>query len=426
MKLILKSSCTISNRGSHSDYDDLMIRSMETNIFLDISDTLSDDEYYGREDEGILEIGKIISNRVDLRYFQTDLWELADDKNPDLEELIAYFFYDEGQKFLEDIFADSIYYIDQVVIKPKYRGYDYGLYALALLLESILLESITNVQVVACHPHPININNIKPVGRCIEEEDRPKIKKAQQLLKRYWSKLGLNNYSEKHNILWGVNWVMPKWIREKLFPSILESQQKEDLIPNILQMDEDNFLKDEDNLIMTQDNICKDFNDFLDCCKEYKIDYEWNNFDSFIMLYYQTNDETLTWIEKLDKNDKNELKKLINKNGESMFDEQKFDILLLAKDFAISDDPNKRLNYCCTVQYEFDARFDSYPSLKVNININVNAISNKYLKLPEDDQLESYQSYLFDLANDEIDNNYAFYNINQYSGSTSIDYKLID
>lgn len=211
MKLILKSSYTISNIGSHSDYDDLMIRSMETNIFLDILDTLSDDEYYEREGEDMtVEIGKIISNRLDLRYSQMGLWELADDKNPDLEKLIAYFCDGEGQEFLEDFFPDAIYYINKVIIKPEYRGYDYGLYALALLL-----ESIADGQVVACHPHPINTDNI--ILHYTDEDDRPDIKKAQQILKRYWSKLGLENYDEKHNILWTTDWTMPEWIREKLF-----------------------------------------------------------------------------------------------------------------------------------------------------------------------------------------------------------------
>ena len=44
-----------------------------------------------------------------------------------------------------------------------------------------------------------------------------KVTKGKLLMRKYWSKVGLNKYSKKHNILWTDQWSMPDWLREKIF-----------------------------------------------------------------------------------------------------------------------------------------------------------------------------------------------------------------
>jgi hypothetical protein len=88
-----------------------------------------------------------------------------------------------------------------VFIKPEYRGHGYGIKALAMFLQNFAWG-----ETVCCHPSPI-----------IDMKDKYSEDKGKLLMKKYWSKLGLDKYSAKHNILWTDEWSMPDWLREQIF-----------------------------------------------------------------------------------------------------------------------------------------------------------------------------------------------------------------
>lgn len=94
-----------------------------------------------------------------------------------------------------------MFYIDQVFVEPQFRGRGYALKAVAIFLEILALR-----EVVSCHPQPIS-----------DLKSEYSLKQGRELMKRYWSKLGLNKYNKKHNILWSESWSMPKWLKEEIF-----------------------------------------------------------------------------------------------------------------------------------------------------------------------------------------------------------------
>ncbi|MFY7807332.1 MAG: hypothetical protein ACOVQ7_28310, partial [Limnoraphis robusta] len=43
---------------------------------------------------------------------------------------------------------------------------------------------------------------------------------------------------------------------------------------------------------------------------------------------------------------------LCNKQGEPIFKPEDIDVLIAAREFALSDDPKKRIDYLCTIEWE--------------------------------------------------------------------------
>ncbi|MBW4534019.1 MAG: hypothetical protein KME09_08770 [Pleurocapsa minor HA4230-MV1] len=180
--------------------------SIEPTIHLENSDT-----YISREDDFKItfirsliklnfedEIGHITAYRFNLNYSDSDLTNLSEKKSTGLSYIASFFFLEEGKN--EDLFG-SIVYIDLVFIKPKYRGQRYAIQAVAMFLKYFACY-----ETVCCFPEPT-----KDI-----EEKYPK-EKGKLLMRRYWSKLGLNKYSAKQNILWTDEWSMPDWLREQIF-----------------------------------------------------------------------------------------------------------------------------------------------------------------------------------------------------------------
>lgn len=73
---------------------------------------------------------------------------LKKDSSDDIwEDTIAYEMFDNGEAI------DNIWYIDEIYIKPPYRGKRYGIYATALFLHKMIGCELH--QVVAAHPSPL-------------------------------------------------------------------------------------------------------------------------------------------------------------------------------------------------------------------------------------------------------------------------------
>lgn len=149
------------------------------------------------EDEELVEIGYILAYRLDLAYEYSDLLITADCLGEDLSRFSEFFLLDNE----DDLLPNYWFYIDRVLIKPEYRGYDYGLQALA-----VFLELFAKGEAVGCHPSPTQ-----------DLSDKYSQSKGQLLMKRYWSKLGLKNYDEEKNILWARLWELPSWLNAKIF-----------------------------------------------------------------------------------------------------------------------------------------------------------------------------------------------------------------
>jgi GNAT superfamily N-acetyltransferase len=251
IKLKLDSEFSLSNDGIYClENSDLMVHGIYTKILLDESDQLSEEELENGE-EKLTEIGKIECHRFDLRYSESVLFSVADCHDSDLAKCASYFFYEEGKDLLEqELTDDAIFYINSVYIKPEYRGKNYGLYALALLLEGIAWG-----QVVSCHPVPIH-----------DYKDKYSEKKGKLLLTKYWSKLGLEYYDEKHNILWGADWVMPEWIRKKLFPNLEDEDEDDELV------EQENYLMRQELELQEKMQRLSIFWEYLRCIENYAYD----------------------------------------------------------------------------------------------------------------------------------------------------------
>ena len=146
----------------------------------------------------IEEVGHIYHHQFNLDYSRDDLAFLANAQSSDLSYAASFFFHEEGK---ENLSYRHLFYTNQVFIKPKYRGHRYGIKALAMLLQYFAWR-----ETVCCHPSPID-----------DMKDKYSEAKGKLLMRKYWSKVGLNKYSKKHNILWTDEWSMSDWLREQIF-----------------------------------------------------------------------------------------------------------------------------------------------------------------------------------------------------------------
>lgn len=199
-RIYIESSAYLSNDGIYLwDEESFMITPFHTVIKADLYDELTGDEPIDDvEQEDEKEVGHIYSHTFNLDYSTSDLAFLAEEQSPDLGYAANFFFHEKGK---EDLLFRYLFYINKVFIKPEYRGHGYGIKAL-----SMFLQNFARGETVCCHPSPI-----------IDMKDKYSEAKGKLLMRKYWSKVGLNKYSKKHNILWTDQWSMPDWLREKIF-----------------------------------------------------------------------------------------------------------------------------------------------------------------------------------------------------------------
>lgn len=206
MKLIIEPSYTVSNQiRIFSDRDDLMMGRIKIRVFLDITADLSTQEFSKRvakdeldPDDWRVEIGVIKCTQFHIMTLPLeDYGFLARHTSEQLAMVADYLFESEVSEHIFERMPCVIHYLESVSIKPKYRGHDYELYAVALYL-----QAEAEAQIVACHPRFMAV-------------DRKKGKKA---LTEYWSRLDLFCDGDPNpDVLLNSDWYMPELIEEKLF-----------------------------------------------------------------------------------------------------------------------------------------------------------------------------------------------------------------
>ena len=187
-----------SNRDTYiSKEDDFLITLMRSSIKADFSHDLSEEDFMN----GVIkleEVGSISAYRINLIYPERNLTILADLISQDLCFAASFFLDDDGKDYL---YSQYLYYIDEVFIKPQYRQSGFALKGLAMFL-----ENFAQGEAVCCHPFPL---------RDLREKYTEEY--GKRLLKRYWSKVGLNKYAVDNNILWTDDWSMPNWLKHQIF-----------------------------------------------------------------------------------------------------------------------------------------------------------------------------------------------------------------
>lgn len=200
----LESTSYVSNLDIYySSLDDLQVTHIQTAIKIDGTINLSKEEleevYKLCDYPDPIQIGTIHAHKFDLYYDRNEVMIVADCLSSDLSYFASFFLQEEGQDAIE--YNRYLFYVNSVFIEPKYRGQNYGLSALAMFLQSVAWG-----EVVGCHPVPTN-----------DLRDKYPQEKGRYLLRKYWSKVGLDYYSAKHNILWTPAWEMPYWLRHQIF-----------------------------------------------------------------------------------------------------------------------------------------------------------------------------------------------------------------
>lgn len=176
---------------NYSELEDFKITSFYSDIKLYLSEEDIDEDEPSK-------IGYFLAYRFNLiDYTKRDLIVLADCQNGDLYHC-ADFFLDNPEIFLT---SKYLFYIFRILIDPSQRGYGYGLETLGIFLELFAQE-----EAVSCHPSPTH-----------DLKNKYSKTKGRLLMQKYWSKIGLDYYDEKQNMLWTDNWYMPQWLEKKIF-----------------------------------------------------------------------------------------------------------------------------------------------------------------------------------------------------------------
>ncbi|MDJ0589996.1 MAG: hypothetical protein QNJ72_08385 [Pleurocapsa sp. MO_226.B13] len=198
MELQVETITYSSNRDTYiSRVDDFLITPMHSSIKADFSYELSEEDFANGAIK-LEKVGSISAYRINLFESERSLAILADLISQDLCFAASYFLDDDGKNHLSHQY---LYYIDEVFIKPEYRQFGLALRGLAMFL-----ENFAQGEAVCCHPCPL---------RDLREKYEEKY--GKRLLRRYWSKVGLNKYSVDDNILWTDDWSMPYWLKHQIF-----------------------------------------------------------------------------------------------------------------------------------------------------------------------------------------------------------------
>lgn len=189
--LMVNCELKIEMSADCSDEDDLMLAPFSASIW-DYIDQPGDTEDDSEPIE--IEVGRILAHRFDLSYAPENLIWLADTKCSDLYSAAMFLLNPRNYRIIE--MYRYLFYIDNVFIEPQFRGRKYALKGVATFL-----NLFAKGEVVSCHPCPVD-----------DLKEKYTKTKGQLIMKKYWSKLGLTNYSKKHNILWKDDWYMPEWL----------------------------------------------------------------------------------------------------------------------------------------------------------------------------------------------------------------------
>jgi hypothetical protein len=95
--------------------------------------------------------------------------------------------------------TEAALFIEQVVIKPCWRGQQLTLKAVATYLD------LVGCKFVFLQIAPSNASHLTP-----EQHDS-----MERQLRRYWQKLGVKHYDPANNLVWTDHWRCPHWLQAK-------------------------------------------------------------------------------------------------------------------------------------------------------------------------------------------------------------------
>ncbi|MBD2100404.1 hypothetical protein [Leptolyngbya sp. FACHB-261] len=95
--------------------------------------------------------------------------------------------------------VEAALFIDQVVLKPCWRGQQLALRAVATYLD------LVGCKFVFLQVAPLDVSHLTP-----QQQDSIKHR-----LRRYWQKLGLKHYDPANNIVWTDHWQCPQWLQSE-------------------------------------------------------------------------------------------------------------------------------------------------------------------------------------------------------------------
>jgi hypothetical protein len=182
--LIIKVTALITNKT------DLIVTPFSVSIELYL---LGENEDEPKEP---IEIGYITAYRFNLRCHPNNLFFAADRIGGDLAR-IHEFFIENKRNYSKIKLNDYLFYIEKVYLESRFRGRGYALRSLAIFLELFA----SDLMVVCCHPNPFE-----------DLEKKYPAKKGKLLMRKYWAKLGLTEYNQKHNIFWKNYFSTPEWL----------------------------------------------------------------------------------------------------------------------------------------------------------------------------------------------------------------------
>jgi hypothetical protein len=142
-----------------------------------------------------------------------------------------------------------------------------------------------------------------------------------------------------------------------------------------------------------------DFENFSDYLDNYSSILDGTKpLSNFINSYYKNTEVQNFNSEKLSKF----AKELLDYQGNPIVNDDNIKCLGLARDFALSNDPQKRQTYLCTVEQKM--LFDNEDEITVIAKVKVTGISDNYLKLVGLYEEENYKYYLADKSSAIVNN----------------------
>ena len=150
----------------------------------------------------------------------------------------------------------------------------------------------------------------------------------------------------------------------------------------------------------TIEEIAREFLEFLECLEKYGSNY-FRAIYFYLEVYYGNRDNLIKELSA------DKLASFKNKQQERIVSDEIIKDLMLAKQYAFSSNSNKKLQYRCKVFIKIVPVSEDF---KIEAVTTVDCISNKYLKLSDED----YKGYLLDIATDKISEEYPLDKIQEY------------
>jgi hypothetical protein len=152
------------------------------------------------EDSQTVEVGHIVAWRT-LSFHPQQLVLWADSIDQDVYSAFDWLVNQQTRIDPQEVLLHPALLLDRVIVEPEWRGLGFTLPAVATFLDMVACEFVFLM------PSPTDASSLS----------KQELKRGRQRLKRYWQKLGFENYDAKHNVLWTEGWSCPEWLRANAF-----------------------------------------------------------------------------------------------------------------------------------------------------------------------------------------------------------------